>query len=46
MLKDESWTKQGGMDEKAEVHGTGGVAYADLLQGNSIFIPYDFWKKD
>jgi predicted dehydrogenase len=24
------------MDDKAEVHGTGGVAYADLLQGNSI----------
>jgi predicted dehydrogenase len=35
-IAEESWTKPGGMDDKAEVHGTGGVAYADLLQGNSI----------
>jgi predicted dehydrogenase len=33
---EESWTKPGGMDDRAEVHGSGGVAYADLLRGNSI----------
>src|SRR5262249_53108828 len=32
----ESWAKKGGMDDTAEVHGTVGVAYADLLQGNAI----------
>ena len=31
-----SWTKLGGMDDRAEVYGTGGVAYADLLRGNAI----------
>lgn len=35
-LAEESWTKLGGMDDRAEVHGTGGVAYADLLRGNAI----------
>lgn len=35
-LAEESWAKKGGMDDTAEVHGTGGVAYADLLQGNAI----------
>jgi myo-inositol 2-dehydrogenase/D-chiro-inositol 1-dehydrogenase len=35
-LAEESWAKKGGMDDCAEVHGTGGVAYADLLQGNAI----------
>ena len=35
-LAEESWTKQGGMDDRAEVHGTKGVAYADLLHGNAI----------
>lgn len=40
-IAEESWTKLGGMDDKAEVHGTGGVAYADLLQGNSI-LTYSF----
>lgn len=33
---EESWAKLGGMDDTAEIHGTGGVAYADLLKGNSI----------
>ena len=33
---EESWAKLGGMDDRAEVHGTGGVAYADLLHGVSI----------
>jgi predicted dehydrogenase len=35
-LAEESWTKMGGMDDRAEVHGSGGVAYADLLHGNAI----------
>lgn len=35
-LAEESWTKLGGMDDKAEIHGSEGVAYADVLQGNSI----------
>jgi myo-inositol 2-dehydrogenase/D-chiro-inositol 1-dehydrogenase len=35
-MAEESWAKKGGMDDTAEVHGSGGVAYADLLQGNSI----------
>jgi predicted dehydrogenase len=35
-LAEESWTKLGGMDDRAEVHGSKGVAYADLLHGNSI----------
>jgi len=35
-MAEESWTKLGGMDDRAEVYGSGGVAYADLLHGNSI----------
>jgi predicted dehydrogenase len=35
-IAEESWTKLGGMDDRAEVHGSKGVAYADLLHGNSI----------
>ena len=35
-LIEESWTKLGGMDDRAEVHGSRGVAYADLLRGNSL----------
>lgn len=35
-MAEESWTKLGGMDDYAEVLGTEGVAYADVLQGNSI----------
>lgn len=35
-LAEESWTKMGGMDDRAEVHGSKGVAYADLLHGNAI----------
>ncbi|MEJ2163260.1 MAG: Gfo/Idh/MocA family oxidoreductase [Robiginitalea sp.] len=35
-LAEESWTKLGGMDDQAEIHGSEGVAYADVLQGNSI----------
>lgn len=35
-LAEESWTKLGGMDDRAEVYGSQGIAYADLLRGNSI----------
>lgn len=35
-LAEESWTKPGGMDDCAEVYGSKGVAYADLLHGNAI----------
>jgi predicted dehydrogenase len=35
-VAEESWSKLGGMDDRAEVHGSAGVAYADLLHGNSI----------
>ena len=35
-MAEESWAKKGGMDDTAEVYGSNGVAYADLLQGNSI----------
>lgn len=35
-LAEESWTKLGGMDDRAEVHASAGVAYADLLHGNAI----------
>lgn len=35
-LAEESWSKLGGMDDRAEVHGSKGVAYADLLHGNAI----------
>jgi predicted dehydrogenase len=35
-VAEESWTKRGGMDDRAEIHGSEGVAYADVLQGSSI----------
>ncbi len=35
-LAEESWTKLGGMDDRAEIHGSKGVAYADLLHGNAV----------
>jgi predicted dehydrogenase len=35
-VAEESWAKPGGMDDRAEVYGSGGVAYADLLRGNAI----------
>ena len=35
-LAEESWTKPGGMDDRAEVFGSEGQAYADLLHGNSL----------
>lgn len=45
-LAEESWTKPGGMDDRAEVYGDLGVAYADLLHGNAILaysrVGYDY----
>jgi predicted dehydrogenase len=45
-IAEESWTKLGGMDDRAEIHGSKGVAYADLLHGNAIetysAIGYDY----
>jgi predicted dehydrogenase len=35
-LAEESWNKPGGMDDRAEVFGSAGQAYADLLHGNSL----------
>ena len=35
-MAEESWTKLGGMDDRSEIHGTEGQAYANLIQGNSI----------
>lgn len=35
-VAEESWTKLGGMDDRAEIHGSKGVAFADLLHGNAI----------
>ena len=35
-LAEESWTKRGGMDDRAEFYGATGVIYANLLQGSSL----------
>ncbi|MEO6220699.1 MAG: Gfo/Idh/MocA family oxidoreductase [Ginsengibacter sp.] len=34
-IAENSWAKHGGMDDKSEVYGTGGVIYADLFMGNA-----------
>ena len=34
-VAENSWAKHGGMDDKCEVYGTGGVIYADLFMGNA-----------
>jgi predicted dehydrogenase len=34
-IAENSWAKHGGMDDRVEVYGTGGVIFADLFQGNS-----------
>lgn len=34
-IAEDSWAKHGGMDDRCEVYGTGGVVYADLFMGNS-----------
>jgi len=35
-MAEESWAKPGGMEDRAEVYGSKGVSYADLLRGSSI----------
>lgn len=35
---EDSWAKLGGMDDRVEVYGTGGVGYADLFQGGSSLV--------
>lgn len=35
-LAEESWAKRGGMDDRAEIYGSEGVTYANLLQGNAL----------
>jgi predicted dehydrogenase len=35
-LAEESWIKPGGMDDRAEVFGSEGQAYADVLYGNAL----------
>jgi predicted dehydrogenase len=35
-LAEESWTKPGGMDDRAEVFGSEGQVYADVLYGNAL----------
>lgn len=35
-IAEESWAKPGGMDDRAEVYGSEGAAFADLLRGNAI----------
>ena len=34
-VAENSWAKLGGMEDRVEVCGTGGVVYADLFMGNS-----------
>jgi len=34
-VAENSWAKRGGMDDRVEVYGTGGVIYADLFMGNA-----------
>jgi myo-inositol 2-dehydrogenase/D-chiro-inositol 1-dehydrogenase len=34
-IAEDSWAKLGGMDDRIEVYGTGGVSYADLFAGNA-----------
>lgn len=34
-LAEDSWAKYGGMDDRIEIYGDGGVTYADLFRGNS-----------
>ncbi|MBO9571099.1 MAG: Gfo/Idh/MocA family oxidoreductase [Chitinophagaceae bacterium] len=34
-VAENSWAKHGGMDDRSEIYGTGGVIYADLFMGNS-----------
>ena len=35
-LVEDSWNRRGGMDDRIEVYGDGGVTYANLLMGNAL----------
>jgi myo-inositol 2-dehydrogenase / D-chiro-inositol 1-dehydrogenase len=35
-LIEDSWAKEGGMEDTAEIHGSAGVVYADILRGSSL----------
>jgi len=35
-IVEDSWTRQGGMDDRVEVYGAGGVTYANLHMGNAL----------
>jgi predicted dehydrogenase len=35
-MAEESWARRGGMDDRAEIYGSHGVTYADLLHGNAL----------
>jgi len=35
-LIEDSWARRGGMDDRIEVYGEGGVTYANLLMGNAL----------
>lgn len=35
-LVEDSWARRGGMQDRIEVHGEGGVTYADLHMGNAL----------
>jgi predicted dehydrogenase len=34
-VAENSWARHGGMDDRCEIYGTGGLIYADLFHGNS-----------
>src|SRR3712207_9390461 len=35
-LAENSWAKQGGVDDRCEIYGSGGFTRADLLRGTSL----------
>ena len=35
-LIEDSWARRGGMEDRIEIHGEGGVTYADLHMGNAL----------
>jgi len=35
-MVEDSWARRGGMDDRIEVYGDGGVTYANLLMGNAL----------
>src|SRR5262249_56145980 len=35
-LAENSWAKQGGVDDRCEIYGSGGFTRADLLRGSSL----------